>query len=465
MKIDFNRVDDLNARMTIVIERPDYVPKLEENLKTYSKKLNIKGFRAGKTPKSVLTKMYGKGMLEESVTTILNEKLFKYLEEEKIDIFGSPMVADQSEPVEFNPKSPQDYTFIFDLGLKPDFTLNYKLEEPIEVLTIQTDQEALDKDILHYRRMFGNEEHVEDGAVEEHDRVEVKLNRILEEGTVEENTSEATVDLDRVKGTAISLLIGLKEGAVLETDLEEFLGYPRDFIVKNTLQLEEDPAPDSPLKYRVEVKEILRPQSTELSGEQISKYVGQEIADEAAFRKMLEDRDKNTNAAQTNDMKKMAVRLALLKANSFEIPEEFLLKWVNSQREQKLEPGSREANNLFRDAKWSLLLNRISADAGLEVTEKDVQKQVTNWIIQNVNYRQTDIRKLMKELYANEYFMSTMKENALEEIIFEHILPEINFIEKAATMSEFEHAFHDLHHELFDHDHSEHGDHSDHSHH
>src|SRR5688572_32473661 len=111
MKIDFNRVDDLNARISIVLEQADYKPRLDENLKNYSKKVNLKGFRAGKTPKNVLTKMYGKGMLEESVTSLLNEKLFKYLEEEKIDIFGSPMMASDAEPVDFNPKNAADYTF------------------------------------------------------------------------------------------------------------------------------------------------------------------------------------------------------------------------------------------------------------------------------------------------------------------------------------------------------------------
>ncbi len=157
-------------------------------------------------------------------------------------------------------------------------------------------------------------------------------------------------------------------------------------------------------------------------------------------------------------MKKLVIRNTLLHANHFHLPEEFLLKWVNSQRDQKIETGSREAKNLFREAGWSLLLNKISADAGLEVTEKDIQKQVTNWIMENVNYRQTDIRKLMKELYANEYFMSTMKENALEEVVFTYLIPKYQFEETGATAEEFEHAFHDLHHQLFDHGEHSHGE-------
>lgn len=54
--------------------------------------------------------MYGKGMLEETVSNMLNEKLFGYLESEKIEIFGSPVMATDAEPVDFNPKVPDDYT-------------------------------------------------------------------------------------------------------------------------------------------------------------------------------------------------------------------------------------------------------------------------------------------------------------------------------------------------------------------
>jgi trigger factor len=457
MKIDFNRADDLNARMTIVIEQSDYAANLAENLKNYSKKLNIKGFRSGKTPKSVLTKMYGKGMLEETVTKILNDKLFGYLEAEKIDIFGNPMMAQDAEPVDFNPKSLEDYTFIFDLGLKPEFDLQYNFGSPLTIKRATSDPALIDADIHRYRRVFGADEPILDGVVEPHDRVGIKMNRVLADGTLDENTVDTMVDLERIQGEATSGLLGHKSGDSMEVDLEKFLGYARPMLVKNTLGLESDPDPDNPLRYKIQIDTIARPQNTELTREQLTKYVGPQIEDEAAFRKMLEDRENSSNEVRTNDMRKMAARTTLIQANPFNIPEEFLLKWVNSQREKKIEPGTREANNLFREAKWSLLLNRISKDAGLEITEKDIQKQVTNWIMENVNYRQTDIRKLMKELYANEYFMSTMKENALEDVVFNYVLPQYQFIETDSTQEEFEHAFHDLHHHLFDHGEHSHG--------
>ncbi len=299
MKFDFDRIDDLNARLTLVIERPDYTSKLEENLKNYSKKLNIKGFRAGKTPKTVLTKMYGKGMMEETIVGLLNEKIRGYLDEEKLDIFGSPMIAEDSEPIDFNPKEPRDYTFRYDLGLKPAFNLKYEFETPLPIRNAITDQNALDADILRYRRAFGAEEPILEGVVEPHDRVSLVMNRILEDGSVEETNKETVVDLERIKGEANSSLPGLKVGATMDVDLEKFFGYARSMLIKNTLGLEEDPQPDQPLNYRLVIEKIGRPQASELTSEQLTKYVGPQIEDEAGFRKMLEDRENSSNQVRT----------------------------------------------------------------------------------------------------------------------------------------------------------------------
>ncbi len=455
MKFDFTLTDDQNARLTMVIEKADYEQKLAENLKNYSKKLNIKGFRAGKTPKTVLTKMYGKGILEETVVTMLNDSLYKYIEEQGIDIFGSPLMADDAEPQDFNPKNPSDYTFSFDIGLKPSLEIDFTYDIPMEVLTVAPDTEAMEKEIARYRRMFGETEPIEDGLVEEHDRVMVTFTSKDADG----KSVNYLVDLDRVRGDAQTLLPGLKKGDHQEVELEDFLGFARLFILRNVLELEEGQDPEGPLAYEMEVVSIARPQSTELTTEQLSKNVGPQIENEQGFREMLEGRERNGNLARTNDLKKMALRSTLLKANPFEIPEAFLLKWVNSQRDKKLEEGTRESNNFFRDAKWSFVLNKIAKDAGLEVTEQDTQKQVINWITENVNYMQTDVRKLMKELYANEYFMSSMKENAMEDVVFAHIMPQYQFTEIEVSNEKFEQGFHDLHHELF-----EHGDHADHDH-
>ncbi len=465
MKIELHRLDEVNARLTLIVEYADYASKLDENIKKYSKKLNIKGFRAGKTPKSVLSKMYGKGVLEETVAAIMNEQLFDYLKEQDIQIFGSPLLSDLAEPLEFELKTPKDYTFIFDLGLKPDFTLAYNLDQPVEVSIPEVDLSGIDDNIIRYRRLFGNDETVTDGTVQAFDKVGLLLDRTTEPNGIIDEPVDIVVDLEHVTGTATESLTGLAIGAILDLELEGFMGQERSVILKNTLYLDEDPAPDTPLAFKATLTSISRPQRTPLTGEQLSKLTGHQVEDEARFREMLERREQDSIKSRVNDMKKMAVRLALIQANPFIIPEDFLLRWINQQRDKKIENHTRESRQLMRDAGWAMLLNRIADQEGLEVSENDIRKQMTQWIVQNVNYMQTDIRKLMDQLYANEYFMSNMKENALEEVVFAHMIPKFRFEENVVTEEAFETAFHDLHHQIFDHgDHDHHHDHQEHDH-
>src|SRR5690606_8819645 len=92
----------------------------------------------------------------------------------------------------------------------------------------------------------------------------------------------------------------------------------------------------------------------------------------------------------------------------------------------------------------------------LEVTDKAVQAQVYRWIFRNVDYRNADIKKMLDELYANEYFMSSMRESALEEVVFGHILPMYTFTEKEVPEADFEETAHKMYHAVFgmgDHDH------------
>jgi trigger factor len=464
MKIDLNRLDNLNARMTIVISQTDYAPILDENMKKYSKKLNIKGFRSGKTPKNVMNKMYGKGILEETVTKLLNDKLFEYLDQNKIAYFGSPVMAEDSEPIDFNPKHPSDYTFVFDLGLKPDFELQYGTDNPLDIKIPSVNAAAIDEDIIRYRRIFGQDEVITEGAAEPTDKVGVSMARLNENNEPEEGAIDYTIDLDRIQGDANEQLPGKKVGDTMDVDLEQFLGLARSVIIKNTLGLPEDPHPEQPLNYRLTIISIHRPQVTELTGEQLTKFVGRPMESEADFRQMLMERDLNQLQGRATDMKKMAIRARLIQANPFGIPEAFLLSWVNRQREKKVEAGTREARGFFRDTSWSLILNKIADEKKLVVGEKDVQKQVTNWVIQNVDYRQVDIQKFMKRLYENEYFMSNMQENALEEVVMQELLPTYQFNETEVSVEDFEKAYHDIHHELFEHDH-ENDDHGHHHHH
>ena len=120
MNVSFEKVDKVNALLTIQIEKADYEKKVSAALKDFRKKASLPGFRPGMVPTSLLKKRFGTEILAEQVNKILGEEVYKYIREQKINILGEPLPnEDKQEPVDFVNK--EDFTFVFDVALAPEF--------------------------------------------------------------------------------------------------------------------------------------------------------------------------------------------------------------------------------------------------------------------------------------------------------------------------------------------------------
>ncbi|MBE3093686.1 MAG: trigger factor family protein, partial [Actinobacteria bacterium] len=115
MNIKRENIDDLNAVLKVKIEKTDYEAKVEEVLKDYRKKANIKGFRPGMVPIGLVKKMYGRAVQIDEINKIVTENIQKYLTDEKIEILGDPIPkADEQEKIDF--ETQENFTFSFELG-------------------------------------------------------------------------------------------------------------------------------------------------------------------------------------------------------------------------------------------------------------------------------------------------------------------------------------------------------------
>ena len=79
MNIKKDSIDELNAVLTIKIEKPDYEERVDNILKDYRRKAKFDGFRPGKVPQGLVNKMYRKPVLAEEINKVLAESLNNYL--------------------------------------------------------------------------------------------------------------------------------------------------------------------------------------------------------------------------------------------------------------------------------------------------------------------------------------------------------------------------------------------------
>ena len=107
-------IGQLHEKLTVKLEKTDYLPTFEKALKEYSKKANIPGFRKGMVPAGLIKKMYGPSLFTDEVLKSVDRELIGYLQNEKLDIFAQPLpLNDDLGQLDVN--NPLDYTFHFEV--------------------------------------------------------------------------------------------------------------------------------------------------------------------------------------------------------------------------------------------------------------------------------------------------------------------------------------------------------------
>ena len=75
MNISKTQIDDLNAVITINVEKADYNTQVEETIANYRKTANVPGFRKGHVPASMIKRQYGKAIKFDEINKVLRDAL------------------------------------------------------------------------------------------------------------------------------------------------------------------------------------------------------------------------------------------------------------------------------------------------------------------------------------------------------------------------------------------------------
>ncbi|MBO6029546.1 MAG: hypothetical protein J6P75_10160, partial [Bacteroidales bacterium] len=125
MNITKKQPDALNYQVTIDITPDDYAEALNARLKEYRRRADIKGFRKGMAPMSLIQRLYGDQSLYEAVNRLVSEQLDTFIRDEKIRVVGEPLPSEDQPQLEW--KSGADFTFKFDIAQTPE--LNFEVGE------------------------------------------------------------------------------------------------------------------------------------------------------------------------------------------------------------------------------------------------------------------------------------------------------------------------------------------------
>ncbi|MFW0718673.1 trigger factor [Pedobacter sp. N23S346] len=372
MNITQEKTGNLNAVVKIKIAPADYSDKVEKAIKDQAKKAQLPGFRKGMVPPAHIKKMYGKSILVEEVNNLLNDTLSNYIAEQKLEILGQPLPQSENER-EFKWDNTDEFEFDYELGLAPAFEVNISSKDQYTEYLIKADPETLESRMKNIRRSYGKMTNPEVSA--EGDVLYAELVQLGADGTVFEGgiTNTATLRLDLVKDAEIlKTLIGLKKDDVVTINITKALD--DHAAVAKALNISEEDAADLQSEFQLMVKNVNRLEESDLNQEFYDKiFPDGSVTDEAAFRAKITEEVEGMFKQDAERKLSNDIYEDLLKKHTFDLPDEFLRRWLKATNEKLTDEELAEGYDDFaKNLKWTLIENKIIKDNSIEIKYEDV---------------------------------------------------------------------------------------------
>ena len=145
MNITFECPDKINGLLTMTIEQSDYQESVDKQLKDMRRRANVPGFRPGMVPMGLIKRQYGEAAKYDAVNKLVDEKLFGYIRENKIQMLGSPLPAESQQPQDLKQDGP--FTFVFDIAVAPEIDLELTAADEIDYYTIEADDKLIQEHV------------------------------------------------------------------------------------------------------------------------------------------------------------------------------------------------------------------------------------------------------------------------------------------------------------------------------
>ena len=449
MNVSHQNTDNLNAVISIEISKADYQDKVDKSLRAYGQKANIPGFRKGKVPFSILTKMFGKSVRVEEINRLVSEALYNYIRDNKLNILGEPMTA---EDMTVDLDAQDDFTFRFDVALAPE--LNVKVDKSISVpyYTITVDDDMVKRQDESFRARFGKQVSV-DESTDEKDLIKGSMVELSSDGTPLEGgiTVESTIvspnyfksDDEKAK------FAGVKKGDKVVFNPSKSCNASVAELA-SMLNTDKEKAANVTSDFEMTVTDITHLQPAELNQEFFDSIFGKDtVKTEEEYLAKIREMIAHQLVPESDYRFSLDSRAAIEKAvGDFELPDAFLKRWLlATDKERKAETIDDDYSRMVPDLKWQLIKEQIVKQFDIHVDDNDLKAMAKRVAAsQFAQYGMTGVPDDVLERYGNEMLSnkdtrSRLINQATEMKIQTAIKESVTLNHKEVSMENFQKMF------------------------
>ena len=416
MNIVRKDIDQSNATLTLRIEKADYAEKVQKTLRDYRKKANIPGFRPGMVPVGLITKMYGKAVIAEEINKIVSDELFKYIKDNNINMLGEPM-PNETEQKEIDFNTQEDFEFVFDLGLAPEFDVEVTGKDKVKYYNITVSDEMIENQLKSYTSRYGK--YVQEETVEEKDMLKGEMLE-LANGKVNESgikLSDAVLTPAYIKDEATkALFANAKKGDVITINPAK--AFEDAAEISSLLKISKDEAKNITSDFQFKIEGITRYHESAIDQELFDKVYGEGVVtSEEEFKAKIKANIQESLQGDSDYKFGIDARdMLLAKYDNLVFPDAFLKRWVLATNENlTVETLEADYSKMIADLKWQLIKDKIAKANDTKIETSDIEEYAKK--ITKAQFAQYGMVGMDDELMANYAKDMLKKEETLKGII------------------------------------------------
>ena len=376
----------------------EFAKACDEAYKKNVGKISVQGFRKGKAPRAIIERYYGKEVFyEDAINIVLPGAYDKAIMEQNIEAVAQPEV----DIKEFDAE--KGITFIAKVVVKPEFELGQYTGLEVKKSCVRTTEKEVDAEIERTRERNGRLVTVEDRASENGDTVNIDYEGSVD-GVLFDGGSAKGFDLKLGSGQFIpgfeDQLVGHNAGEDVDVNVtfpeeyhaEDLKGKAALFKVKiNAIKTLELPELDDEFAkdvsefdtfadYKADVKKKLQ----EANKAKAKREFENKVLDVVCDNTTIDIPEEMIMTTVENNIRDMAMQLQY-QGMSLEMYMQYTGMTIDSLREQ-MKPDAE------KKTKMSLILEKIAKVENIEVTDKDVEKEIKD-IAEKNNMEVDEVKK------------------------------------------------------------------------
>ena len=413
MNIVFENPDKINGLMTITVEEADFKDNVEKTLKDYRKRANVPGFRPGKVPMSLIKRQIGASAKMDAVNKVVGEQLYKYIQDNKIQMLGEPLPSEQQVPVDLEQDGP--YTFKFDIAVAPEFKIELTNKDKVNYYTIDVDDKLIDQQVDMYASRSGKYEKVED--FEGNDMLKGDIRELDADGNTKEGgiTVESAVlmpEYIKVEEQK-NLFKGAKLGDIITFNPKK--AYPENLgEISSLLKITREEAEQLTADFSYQITEISRFTKAPVNQELFDQVYGTgNVTSEADFRERIAAELKTQLAGNSNwkflrDLRAYCEK----KVGELTYPEAILKRVMQlNNKDKDADYIEKNYEGSIKELTWHLIKEQLVAATGIKIGDDDVKQAAKEAArAQFAQYGMSNVPEEYLDNYAGE--MLKKQENA-----------------------------------------------------